>query len=92
MQTNRILKPGCNAFWDTFAGLVPCKVTRIEGARPDGIPSTCQTVFFTLTDDRGAYRKGENHSDFALHVVPPGALVRGQYSTRIGAYVVQGAA
>ena len=56
-MTLPILKSGALAYFDTFAGLVPCKVDRIEGAdRADNRPSSEQTAHFTLTAPRGAYR------------------------------------
>ena len=34
MTQSHILRPGSLAYFDTFAGLIPCKVTRIEGVQP----------------------------------------------------------
>lgn len=87
------LTPGCLAYFDTFAGLIPCRVDRIEGTqRPDGIPSSEQTAHFTLTANRGAYKRGEKLSAWVLHVVPRGAIIDRRGAARIGAYrIAQGA-
>jgi hypothetical protein len=81
------LRPGSLAYFDTFTGLVPCRVDRIEG--PDlfnGAPSSEQIAHFTLTANRGAYKRGEKLHAWVLHVVPRDA-VRGQriIGYRVGA-------
>lgn len=45
------LRTGMLAYWDTFAGLVPCKVTAIKAAGE---------VSFTVTADRGPYQRGDS--------------------------------
>ena len=80
------LKVGDLAYWDSFAGLVPCKVMSIEGT--SGIASTAQRVEFTLTAARKPYKRGELQEASALHVVPRKS-VRGQYRNRIAPYFVQ---
>lgn len=88
-----LLIPGSLAYFDTFAGLIPCRVDRIEGTqRPDGIPSSEQTAHFTLTANRGAYKRGEKLSAWVLHVVPRKAIKVRSGQFRIGAYrIAQGA-
>lgn len=66
------LRVGDLAFFDTFSGMVPCKVTGIAGR--SGPASSAQIVRFTLTGKRGAYRKGEKLESSGLHVVPRGAV------------------
>lgn len=79
----------CNslAFFDSFAGLIPCRVSSIRGQSGDA--STAQRVTFTLTASRGAYKRGETLQSFALHVVPRVCVVRHKYHTIILPYVVE---
>lgn len=74
-----VLEPGCLAFYDTFSGLVPCKVHSIRN------DETCTIV---LTATRKAYKKGET-LQIKGGVVPRSAVrVRsGQY--RIGSFKIQ---
>jgi hypothetical protein len=78
------LTTGCLAYYDTFAGLVPCWIVSING--PIGTPSTAQTVTIKLTARRGAYKRGEVLETNGLHVCPRGALRRGKYHTTIKPY------
>jgi hypothetical protein len=81
------LKTGELAYLDTFAGLVPCKVVKMEGA--SGFPSSSQTVVVKLTTSKGAYRRGEIIESNGLHVVARGAVyVRGG-QFRIKAFVME---
>jgi hypothetical protein len=70
------------AYWDTFVGLIPCKVLRVFNA-PEGHG---KKVEFTLTANRGPYKRGETHISSALCVCPRDSvhMRSGQY--RIGAY------
>ena len=49
------------AYYDSFNGLIPCKVTGYDGYA---------TVYFTVTANRGAYHKGEKLSGLPAYVVP----------------------
>jgi hypothetical protein len=85
------LTVGCEAYYDSFAGLIPCKVTLIKIPREEknpGRPSTQHRIDFILTASRRPYEKGEKLTASALHVIPRDAVyVRsGQY--RIGPYTV----
>lgn len=75
---------GCLAYFDSFAGLVPCWITKIEGER--GIGSTAQTVTVKFTATRGSWKRGETYTTTGLHVCPRGAAVRGKHVTRIRPY------
>jgi hypothetical protein len=98
---NTVLKKGTKAFYDTFNGLIPCKVLSVADrwkAEPDqkyrfelthGGASTRYRVTFQLTADRGAYRKGETLEASSLDVIPPGAVRQHQYSQTIGYYTVE---
>lgn len=77
------LKIGDLAYFDSFSGMIPCKVLGITGR--SGIASTAQVVAFKLTACRGAYKAGEQLECSGLHVVPRKA-VRGN---RIRAYQVE---
>jgi hypothetical protein len=72
-----ILKTGAQAYFDTFAGLIPARVTSVKDS---------WTVSLKLTATRGAYKRGETITTNSLHAIPRTAVhVRsGQY--RIGFY------
>jgi hypothetical protein len=58
---------GTLAYYDTlFNGLVPCKVTGIRTYNEFGH----YEVMFTITADRGGYKKGEKLSAQPRNVVP----------------------
>jgi hypothetical protein len=84
------LKSGDLAYFDSFAGLIPCKVVSISGT--SGRAGSDQTATVRLTAGRGAFKQGELHTGWALHYVPRKA-VRGlrsrNCSARIGPYSVQ---
>lgn len=85
-----IIKTGALAFWDTFAGPVPCKVTAVRSDNPnDTRPASWQSVDIEVTASQGAYKAGEKHSGlWGLHVFPRSSLMKRQYSMFIGAYAV----
>lgn len=84
-DTNTVLKVGCLAFFDSFSGLVPCKVTAIIAREPYSAE-----VRFTLTGSRGPYKRGEKQTGSVSCVVPRGAIFkrRGSPHQRIGRYTV----
>ena len=86
MSTMQTLTIGSLAYLDSFAGLVPCKVTAITGR--SGFASSAQSVTLLLTANRGAYRKGESIETNGLHAVPRKA-VHGKYGDRIRVYQVE---
>lgn len=63
---------GSKAYFDSFNGLIPCRVTDIRGL--NGLASTSQTVTVELTANRAAYRRGETVKTSGLHVVPRNAV------------------
>ena len=73
------LKAGALAYFDTFAGLVPCRVTEIFTTAAPGY-----SVRFKITATRGAYKRGETLDSHSRNVVPRSAVfVRsGQYRIR----------
>lgn len=81
------LRTGQLAYYDSFAGLIPCRVLTITG-RP-GIASTAQNVTVRLTGARGAYRRGETIHTTGIHAVPRGAVRQVQGNARIRPYKVE---
>ena len=60
----------CNpllAFWDSFSGLIPCRVVRYDTA-PDSEFPDC--VVAILTADRAPYRKGERIAQDCRNIWP----------------------
>jgi hypothetical protein len=78
------LGAGNLAYFDSFAGLVPCWIISIHG--PKGIPSTEQKIAVKFTATRGPYKRGETYETTGLHVCPRGALRRGKHQTTIRPY------
>lgn len=73
------LKTGALAYVDSFAGPLPCKVLSIKAIGLLGhgpVPSSQHEVRVRLTADRGAYRRGETLTDWAIRVFPRRALRR----------------
>ena len=77
------LKTGDLAYYDSFAGLIPCKVLAITGR--SGRCGSDQSVTVKLTAKRGAWKAGETIHAWGLHVCPRGS-VRGN---RIKPYNVE---
>jgi hypothetical protein len=75
---------GCLAYFDSFAGLVPCWIMSITG--PPGTPSTEQRVTVKFTAKRGPYKRGEIYETSGLHVCPRGAARFGKHVTKILPY------
>jgi len=78
------LTVGCLAYFDSFTGLVPCWIVKIEG--PRGTPITAQRVTVKFTAKRGPYKRGETLETFGLHVCPRGAARFGKHCTTIRPY------
>lgn len=74
------LKSGMLAFLDSFNGMIPCRVDKIDSGRNCSI---------TVTANRGPYRKGERLTFSSLHVAPRKAVHFRKYSTTITRYEVQ---
>ena len=78
------LRTGDLAYYDSFTGLIPCKVLSIHGS--SGVASTAQRVEVRLTAKRGGYDIGERVTTAGLHVVPRNSANR---SRRIPPYLVE---
>ena len=81
------------AYWDTLAGLVPCKVIRIEmSPDPDWTDpfGYKYCVIAKVTADRGPYHKGEQIAQSPARVWPRDCSkpARGSYGMRyyVGRY------
>ena len=80
---SNVFRVGTSAFYDTFAGLIPCTVTGIKQAGYGFRCGPYDVIEFKLTADRGAYRKGEILTSNAMHVPPKKMIRRLEYSSRI---------
>jgi hypothetical protein len=87
-RTYPTLRSGDLAYYDSFAGLIPCKVIHITGHTSETATSEAD-VTVRLTATRGAYRKGETLSGWSLHIVPRAAVFTSRGQHRIGPYRVQ---
>ncbi|OYW73577.1 MAG: hypothetical protein B7Z37_20925 [Verrucomicrobia bacterium 12-59-8] len=70
-----VFHAGTAAYYDTFAGLVPCKVLRVKQAGYGFRCGPYDVIEFKLTADRGAYKRGEVLTADAMRV-PPQKMVR----------------
>lgn len=88
-KQSNILEAGSFAFYDSFGGLLRCKVLKITGT--SGPCNSSQLCDVQITGKgKAGYKRGEVlHNVWALHVIPRNAVhVRcGQY--RIGRYLVE---
>jgi len=78
-----VFHKGTLAFYDTFAGLIPCKVLEVKES---GFGFRCgpyDVIKFKLTADRGAYKKGEILTSDAMRVPPRTMIRKSKYSNRI---------
>lgn len=83
-----ILKAGCLAYLDSFAGLVPCKVVRVYESSDLYVTRELADVQFTAT--RGAYKRGKLYPRAStLHVVPRECIRRSRYKCSILPYDVE---
>lgn len=77
------LRTGSKAYYDSFAGLLPCVVTGITGT--SGLASTAQRVTFRVQQTRNGYKWGEVIEASGLHVLPRKAARSG----KIQPYIVE---
>jgi hypothetical protein len=70
------LKTGSEAYYDSFAGLIPCRVDAVSGTSGPG--STRQIIRATITRTCMPYRKGDQVEVTGLHVIPANAIRRRQ--------------
>ncbi len=55
------------AYWDSFAGLIPCRVVRYDAAIDPGYPACVVAV---LTATRGCYQRGERIAQDCRNIWP----------------------
>ena len=65
------------AYFDSFSGLIPCKVIDIKESPGLG------NIRIKLTAGRGAYRRGEVLESTWIHVVPRSHVRMSKYGARI---------
>jgi len=78
-----VFHEGTSAYYDTFSGLVPCKVIEIKEQCYGYRCGPYDAVKFKVTADHGPYRKGEILTADASHVPPKSMIRKLQYSNRI---------
>ena len=81
------LKVGSFAYYDSFSGLIPCKVIALGG--PSGTVNSNQRAAIKLTAPLGPYKTGEKLYLSCLQVVPRKAVRFRKYGTRILCYNVE---
>ena len=85
-ETGYRFNPGALAYFDSFAGMVPCKVKEVAKGGPHAgwMVAAHDVVTAVVTAKRGSYRKGEVLKLGAHQCVPrPHVVVRsGQYRVR----------
>ena len=84
------LKAGCDAYLDTFSGLVPVKVLRVLSTSRlplHPIPTTEAEVEVTRTVK--GYKRGEKITFSTRYTIPKGAIVTRGYHRRILPYNVE---
>jgi len=72
------------AYFDSFSGLVPCRILSVDRT-PDTMGSSA-FVEVQFTAPRGPFRRGEKYTTFLHRVVPRNAIRRTRYHTRIRAH------
>jgi len=82
-----VLKVGEKAYYDTFSGLILCKVIALSGSAAQ--PTSSIKVDFELLETKQAYRKGERLCSSSLWVAPVAAVRKTKYSHVIGHYTVE---
>jgi hypothetical protein len=88
-MTTQTLRIGSLAYFDSFAGLIPCKVIAITG--PPGVqtPTSWVRVIAAVTVDKSPYRRGEIVDGGAFWIVPRNAVKRAIKGARVRAYLVE---
>ena len=85
------LKAGDRCYFDSFAGLIPCRIVSIIGI--PGPASSAQRIIAKATVNRNSrygYYRGSIIEAFAFHFIPKTSIRRRKYSTVIvGRWLVQ---
>ena len=78
-----VFRKGTLAYYDTFAGLVPCKVLEIKDDCYGFHFGPYDALKIQVTADRGPYKKGEMLTAPAVRVPPKTMVKKNTYSTTI---------
>ena len=85
------LKAGDYCYFESFAGLIPCRIVSIIGI--PGPASSAQRIIAKATGNRHerfGYRLGDTIEAFAFHFIPKSSIRRRKYSTAVvGRWLVQ---
>jgi hypothetical protein len=87
---NLVLAQGALAYYDSFNGLIPCRVLsvrRTAKAKHGNIGET--TVLFRITAQRPGYQIGEVLESIGTHVVPRGVIRSHNHQIRIQSYTYE---
>ncbi len=85
-----ILKAGCAAYYDSFQGLIPCRIVSIAGPCDGPKPaSSAYSVVAEVSKDFRSYKKKEIIKSSSLWFPPKESIIRGKYNTKIGFYFVE---
>jgi hypothetical protein len=87
MKTDTQNTIGSLAYFDSFSGLIPCKVLEISDklksdSKFAGKTSDC-IISVKLTANRRAYKRGEIIKSDALKIIPRQHISRRKYGARI---------
>lgn len=83
LADKNVFKAGTLAFYDTFAGMIPCKVKCVREQCYGFRCGPYDAVQFEITESRGGYTKGEVISADARHVPPRKMIKKREYSNTI---------
>jgi hypothetical protein len=80
------LKANIAAFFDTFDGLIPCKVLKVSGSSIR--PTSAVQVTFRITKTVKAWKENEILTRSSLSVCPKSSIVKRGPFLRIANYAV----
>jgi hypothetical protein len=82
-----VLRAGDLAYYDSMAGMIPCKVISIRGV--SGAPSSESSALVRTTAKRNGWPIGTEFDTWTLHVVPRAAFKQSRTGARITYYTVE---
>lgn len=74
------------AYFDSFAGLIPCRIITAWSKLGDGRLDWKNQVEIVITGTRGVYEKGQRHTLSVSLIVPRTAVRRRKHSTTVMPY------
>lgn len=89
-----ILAQGALAYYDSFNGLIPCRVLSVRHTANATRGIHCEnlgevSVQFLVTANRPGYKLGEVLESNGMHIVPRGAIYRHNHIVRIKSYTYE---